>query len=435
MARSSKDIAKRLRFDWRPRPDAFRRWYAVAAVVACGLGAGVWLLLARTHGERQYLPGPVTPAHATFGDQCARCHVAFASATDERCLKCHAARMHSKFEVDTPACRDCHVEHAGRAALLRVDNQSCVACHGALRTTHAAEVALAIADFAAHPEFTARRPEARDTAALRFNHQVHFDPEKVRDNGRQPPAPLECADCHVPDAAGRYMRPIDYAADCQRCHHLTVTTAEIKAPINEIEAPHAEPTVVRAGLTTALLAMGVQRANEIFVGNTTTLLPGRDQRGPVDDSKTLLEFQRKWLAALEQQLYQPFVDTPPLLDHNKSCFLCHVQGEGVDAAGLPRVVETKIPRHWFGRAEFSHRQHDELPCATCHERVKQSALTTEVNLPNRAVCVRCHADGTPQSAGTACTLCHLYHDTSKDPARASATRPRLTTEELIGPAP
>jgi hypothetical protein len=434
MARSSRDIAKRLRFDRRPRPDAFRRWYAVTGLAACVLGAGVWLVLTRTHGDRQYLPGPVSPAHATFGDQCARCHVAFASTTDEKCLKCHAARVHSKFEIDPPACRDCHVEHAGAAALLSVGNRSCVACHGALRSTHTAEVAVAVADFAAHPEFTALRPGQRDATALRFNHRVHFDPEKVRDNGRQPPAPLQCADCHVPDTAGRYMQPLVYETDCQRCHLLKVTAPEIKAPMNEIEAPHDEPAAVRAGLTTALLAMGVQRANEIFVGNTATLLPGRDQRGPVDDSKSLLEFQRKWLAALEQQLYKPFVDAQPVLDNNKYCFLCHLPGDGVDAAGLPRVAETRMPRHWLGRAEFSHRQHDEMRCQTCHERIEQSALTGDVNLPDRALCARCHADGKPQSAGTACTLCHLYHDTSKDPARASAARPSVTIEELLGPS-
>ncbi len=41
MARSSKDIAKRLRFDLRPRPDAFRRWYLAVGLAACLLGAAV----------------------------------------------------------------------------------------------------------------------------------------------------------------------------------------------------------------------------------------------------------------------------------------------------------------------------------------------------------------------------------------------------------
>lgn len=432
MARSSKDLAKRLRFDLRPRPDAFRRWYLGLALTACAIGAAAWWLLGRATGERQYLPGPVSAAHATFGDRCAHCHVAFASAPDEKCLACHAPRIHSQFELNPPACRDCHVEHQGSAGLLTIGNQSCVGCHGALHSNRKPAIAVDIVDFAGHPEFVPLRAGTRDPAALRFNHQLHLDRDKVRDNGRQPPGPLVCADCHLPDAAGRFMAPIRFEAHCQRCHELKVTASDIPAPLNQIEAPHAAPDAVRTGLEQALLVMGAQRASEIFAGEAGVLIPGRVGRGPIDDSKSLLEFQRKWLVALERHLYAPFDPTPPLLESNKHCFLCHLQGDGVGDGGLPRVVDAAIPNPWLHHAVFSHRAHDALPCEACHAGIATSALTDDVNLPSRVVCAQCHADGRQQSAGTDCTLCHLYHDTSKDPAAAAGRRPKRTVDELLG---
>jgi hypothetical protein len=96
------------------------------------------------------------------------------------------------------------------------------------------------------------------------------------------------------------------------------------------------------------------------------------------------------------------------------------------------VVDTKLPSRWLLRGEFSHARHDKLPCATCHRGVEDSALTADVNLPAHAVCVQCHADGVAQSAGTGCMLCHLYHDTSRDPAKRAAARPALTIDKLLG---
>ena len=62
----------------------------------------------------------------------------------------------------------------------------------------------------------------------------------------------------------------------------------------------------------------------------------------------------------------------------------------------------------------------------------QSALTTDTNLPRNDTCLQCHVDGVQQSAGTNCMLCHLYHDTSKDPALRALKRKELTIEKLKG---
>lgn len=422
MARSSKDIAKRLRFDHRPRPDAFRRWYLATGLAACLLGAGAWFGLGRTTGERQYLPGPLTPAHATFGERCAHCHVSFASVPDAKCLDCHAQRPHSEFEVRTPPCRDCHVEHRAPQLLLPLSGQACVDCHGDLTSTRNPAVAAHVPSFAAHPQFTPLRDGAQDHAALRFNHRLHLSSKDVNEV-------LTCASCHVVDRDGRYMQPIVFEQHCQRCHELKVTQ-DVPAPISSIAAPHEDPGTIRDALTGDLLSLGAQRGTEIFTVDNTVLLPGRVARGPIDESRSLQEFEKKYLALFEKALYAPFADKAPLLDNNKHCFLCHVQGAEPGPGGLPVVVETKIPARWLMRDGFSHRRHDKLPCETCHAAAKDSSLTSDVNLPGKAVCERCHATDASRSAGTECMSCHRYHHVGD--ALHDQPPPVLTIERLLG---
>jgi predicted CXXCH cytochrome family protein len=99
------------------------------------------------------------------------------------------------------------------------------------------------------------------------------------------------------------------------------------------------------------------------------------------------------------------------------------------------VVEPKVPVRWLAHGEFSHRKHDKVPCETCHPMAAGSVLTSDVNLPGLKVCLQCHTDGAPQSAGTECLLCHLYHDTTKDPAKRAKGAPELTLDKLLGRTP
>jgi hypothetical protein len=428
MARSSKDIAKRLRFDRRPRADLFRRWYFLVGLAACGLGALAWFGFTATAGERQYLPGPLTPAHATFGDRCAHCHVSFASTPDDKCLACHSPRVHAENEVGTPPCRDCHIEHRTATLLVTLSSRECVQCHGDLKSTREPAVSAHIASFTDHPEFLALREGHRDAAAVRFNHQIHLTSDKVTTRK------LDCPSCHVASDDGRYMQPIVFETHCKECHALTA--ADLPSPMGGVAAPHEKPETIRDALRYDLVALGARQADGIFVGNETILIPGRERRGPVDDSKTLQEFSEKWTGKIEAVLYKPFVDQPALLENNKgSCFLCHLQGGGTDPKGFPQVVETKVPARWLARGEFSHRKHDKLPCVSCHPVVEKSHDTADVNLPGHAVCLQCHADGKPQSAGTDCVLCHLYHDTTKHPADRAKATPAASLDKLLGRTP
>jgi hypothetical protein len=460
MARSSKDLAKRLRFDRFPVPDALRRRFGLVGLAAALIGLAVWLALEWTVSARQYLPGPVSQNHATFGDRCETCHVAFESVADDACVACHGTRVHSTVEVGTPACRDCHVEHRHADVFLAVSNQSCIDCHRSLETMGAPpRIEAAIASFTEHPPFTPMREGAVDRAAVRFNHRLHLTSDnmpaddeltKAARASRDAEHRDACAICHRPADDGRLMQPILFERDCRRCH-----PQDALGPIGNVEAVHETPDVIREDLKRQLLVVAVDRADEVFRGQER-ILPGIVERAPADASATLAAYLEKWVGDSEEKLYAPFArpvevgltapvpgrdaaggSGPALLDDNRYCHLCHVPGAAEAGAAavaddLPRIAETRIPARWLQRGEFSHRAHEMLECRHCHPVAAQSALTGDVNLPRHAVCLDCHVDGAAASAGTSCMLCHLYHDTSKDPARRASQRRDVSLETLRG---
>ena len=431
--RSSKDLAKRLRFDPFPRGDRFRRSYALLGIVATLAGIGGWLLLNRTMRDRQYLPGPVSQVHATFGDRCDNCHDQFHSVRNQACLRCHEVRVHSEFEVHTPRCAQCHVEHRFSETLLAVRNANCVDCHRQLVTKRSAPVIQAeIPTFAAHPPFGPLRKGQTDRAALRFNHRIHLTSDKIAKTDK-----LTCASCHQPNKTGTLMLPIRFEPHCKRCHKQ-----EVQGPTGSIEAVHKSPDVVRADLIAQLSVVGIRDAQEIFAPPPVPL-PGRHNR-PIDESNTLREYQEGQLKKLEGALYKSFQEPPPaeagasrlgLLELNKYCFLCHLQSAAAEAGQPASLEATHIPRKWLQRAEFSHRKHELLACKECHGSAETSELTTDVNLPNKERCTQCHVDGALQSAGTDCMSCHLYHDTSKNGALRASRRRAQTTDVFTGKAP
>lgn len=449
MARQAKDIARRLRFHLFPRPDSFRRLYLVAGVVFVLGALAAWAGFATMLGERQYLPDPVSTSHATFGQRCENCHVDFGAVPNTKCHGCHAPRVHSAFEVDTPACRECHVEHR-EDVFLAVSSTLCVDCHADLETRPDPEkkrpqplVNEHIGSFADHPEFVALRQPGSDPAKVRFNHRIHFTSDKMPKEKIANGEKLDCLECHVPEADGRYMKPIMFEDHCERCHEQKVR--EAPSPIGDVAVPHEDPDTIRDVVAAGLVRLAVERPDDIFVAPDVRI-PGRAPREALDDSRTLREYQNKWLEFFEARLYAPFVDNAPLLENNKYCFLCHDQAEGETAGDLPAIAETGIPRRWLRRGEYDHRAHDKLACETCHgvlnpprpwgakPGVEESEKTSDVNLPSRALCQTCHADDSSASAGTNCMLCHLYHDTTKDPTLRKAPHTEQSLDTLLGGA-
>jgi hypothetical protein len=432
--RSSKDLAVRLRFDRFPPLDPFRRRFALVGIAAALLGAGIWAATQLGVGSRQYLPGPVTRNHATFGERCETCHEAFANAPDPRCLACHpgeerAAELpgvgriafaHSPFAVSEDACATCHLEHLGESGLRDVPDVACVGCHGDLRARPGApDVARSVASFPSHPEFGPLRPGRSDPARLRFNHHVHLTTDRIANEK------LECASCHRVDERGLLMQPITFERDCRRCH-----AQEVTGPIAAIEVPHESPETIRAFLDEKLLALGAEEADQIF-GERTTFLPGRSDRGPIDESRTLRDFRNTWRGRLEGELYKSFLDQKPLLESNKLCFLCHLSGRAYEPPALPEVAKTAIPDRWLEHARFGHLRHAKVGCEQCHLGIRESEDTAQVNLPGKALCESCHIADSIRSAGTDCVLCHTYHASRKPGAEEIAAQP-LPLPALLG---
>jgi hypothetical protein len=337
-------------------------------------------------------------------------------------------RVHSRFEAHTPRCAECHVEHRGALLLLTGRSADCVRCHARLVTTRSPPaVQPEITSFATHPAFRPLRAGQSDQAALRFNHRIHLTSDKIAAADK-----LSCASCHQVDQAGARMRAIRFERHCKRCHKQ-----EVQGPVGSIEALHASPERVRADLLAQLAALGIRDADAIFAPPSRPL-PGV-RAAPIDESRTLREYQARWLERLEAVLYRPLQEPAGagagragLLEANKYCFLCHLPGEADAAGDLPAIKPTRIPRRWLVHAEFSHHEHDLLACQACHGNVERSERTGETNLPAKERCLECHVDGVEQSAGTACVLCHLYHDTSKDAALRNARRRALTIDMLVG---
>lgn len=431
MARPSKDLAKRLRFDLFPRPDTFRRWYWLVGLVCTIAGGALWWVMQAGGGQQQYLPGPVSQGHASFGTRCESCHEAYGGVPSANCLGCHADRVHSTFEVSTPDCGSCHVEHRATGVFLAVSNQSCVDCHGDLQSTREPEIQRAIRGFADHPELTPLRTGKKDEAAIRFNHKLHFTTTKIGEDDK-----LACASCHVVAPNGGLMQPIRFVKHCQKCH-----APGGLGPDSSVTTVHDTPEVIREDLKAKLLFAAVNNPDGIF-GSTDPGLPGRVRRDPLSAATSLSNFidatdPKSALAQAETKLYAPLDPTvgagsTSLLDNNKYCFLCHDE-DGTRAAGeLPKIKAPNIPGRWLVHGEFSHRVHDLLTCEHCHPDVKESATTAAVNLPPKDVCARCHIDGELQSAGTSCMLCHLYHDTSKNHLIRDAGRKEISIEAIFG---
>lgn len=449
--RTSRDLARRLPFRHRPAADGFRRFYLLSSTVALIAAVGGWWFFQSSGGERQYLPGPVSGSHASFGDRCESCHTAFAVIADETCMACHASANHHPQQATGPACRSCHLEHVGHEAIDSVTQATCVECHLDLAPHRVgpSEVAPEIASFRQHPEFRHSREGFDDPGQLRFNHAIHLTSPEVD-------PPLACGDCHQPDERGEHMLPIRfqnyekrgrvdnvtasrdpdaeptlrYCIDC----HSQVATA-VPSPFGRIEPPHASPQAIRQQLETEIYALGLREARRIFRDDRARL-PGRPPRQAIDsDSESWIAYRDHWIGEIEAALYAP---APAETDGDRSrrildikhCFLCHYATESEHENRLPEIRATNMPKRWMTRAIFSHLRHDALACEACHGKLEESNDTADVNLPGIETCMTCHIDGSPDSAGTRCTLCHDYH--REDLAPSHRKQPIVEIDVLKG---
>ena len=85
--------------------------------------------------------------------------------------------------------------------------------------------------------------------------------------------------------------------------------------------------------------------------------------------------------------------------------------------------------HWLPKSRFSHAQHKNAECATCHT-AKNSKSASDILIPDIAACRTCHAGAvaTKDQIVSRCDSCHGFHIPTEHPAfrqrlAAGATKP------------
>jgi hypothetical protein len=457
--RDPKQLTDWEELDYFKRPSPFRRLWRIipwaALVVALAAVAG-WTFLPRQ--QTVYEAGPVSTAHRLFNDDCRQCHTetfqtlhrflkqnpSIHAVTDAACSQCHAGAPHHPDKVShETACVGCHREHHGQAVLARVPDGDCVSCHRDLtgQGMKAGTTAFQnVPGFASHPDFVKRWQGApADPGTIRFNHKVHVDPAgvAVRDTkqleaqwGEKPPRDavqletLHCVQCHQPDEAGRYMKPINYEQHCQSCHPLTVqvgTTLQTPAAMHARQqfaaqpAPHVEPVAVRAALRQRLTAFIQQADHQSFLGVPEAEEPLRPVPGAWTGPPPVTKQQFEWVNRQLQQVEDVLFNKPG------GCVYCHREEHPNRRAadGLPVYAPSRINNRvfpvigasarWFPYSRFSHVSHQMLNCAGCHQGIHDSDRTGTLNMPTLADCRVCHSQAASGKARGACAECHTYH--------------------------
>jgi pSer/pThr/pTyr-binding forkhead associated (FHA) protein len=376
--------------------DAFRlkrAWLTKLSMIAILLIMAFLVIdkVTKPKGRAAFMPGGQLSKHASkkdvktgalIGKNCAACHDPWRGVSDAGCTKCHEMMPHSEQQTGTPACADCHPEHRDVAKVAKEADATCVSCHGnvllhvknpALLSTRPKEV-LTITFFGTrHPDFSPRG----DPDKLRFNHALHLNANGIP-NGEGRREVLQCIQCHklvetkgIVDPA-----PLKFRDHCQRCHKLTF---DPRFP----EVPHG------VDLTTVYGAiLEAYAGNRDIVGKSPeetrrilTSLPG-----VASDARAAINFEQV---------------------KKTKCGKCH----DIDRDGKRITAKPEIPTRWLLKGKFTHTRHQEILCESCHENARRSTNTSDVLIPLRKDCTRCH--GVQSVKISRCTTCHEYHERSR----------------------
>jgi hypothetical protein len=488
--RTSKSVAKRHDLNYFKRGSDVRRWQWRIAAVALAVALISLGFSASREGAAMFSQGPMSSAHAVFGERCEACHIPLSATVgwparlvarhpvpDQACLGCHVAPAHHERQVAfTPQCSSCHIEHRGAMRLAATASNTCTQCHANLTTRGdaAPDVASGIYSFTrGHPDFRALRTASdvdRGAAfGLKFNHVAHLEKTLRGPNGGS--VQMVCSDCHrtpIEDAKWRFerssgtkqlayvplpavgssdprigvavdlllhpadgrarMRPAGYRETCSGCHTLEFDE-HIRA-----EAPHADVSTVHNFVVDQLGAYAnahpevVQR--ELKSLQRTGALP---QQIPVPAPHTA----REWIAAR--------VARSETILWRARCNLCHtVSGEAgtrnsAMVQALPQIEPSHQPLRFFASASFSHGAHQAVKCEECHSKAITSKSGIDLLMPAVGVCQRCH-DGMSRPRGPAlaaghaesgCFLCHTYHGWNNPSANPVSAHPGFALSELL----
>lgn len=387
--------------------------------------------------DRVWISGPLSAAHAGLKDNCQACHKqAFVAVRDDSCLSCHKnvadhaapdrlvaahpdlgfqgklrAKLATTFNLPEWSCTQCHKEHEGPGPMPLGGDNDCAGCHAKLTDKLGGTKLLNASDFKdAHPEFRPlvvakpapagadpmlRRVSLADKPAensgLKFPHDVHLSrsggvARMAGQIGGRYDGPLDCGDCHTPDASGVRFRAIEMERDCASCHTLDFARAD--GMVRTLRHGDARQAVAEM--------RDFFRAGRAFEPAVDRRRPGQSlPLGPAGPSGGV--------EARIRAIFSP----------GGACYDCHVVTAPTNPRSLDfRIAPVTLADRYFTRGWFDHRDHDtaDSPCASCHA-AKTSKKASDLLIPGIAVCRDCHAGEHPKGdeIATPCASCHSYH--------------------------
>ena len=375
---------------------------------------GITVLGAALDKKAVFMPGQVSAKHASFVNECVRCHTPTSAiktaVPDSTCTACHKSPMHfGEHSLAAPlTCTACHIVHKGNTILASVTGKDCLRCHTDLKVKDPTfAIHRTITDFGTtHPEFAVmvEDPESgkdirvrlddadrlKDDAKIKLNHKLHLDPELP---GLQS-GPLQCTSCHqAAERKGYLMPPVKFETACVSCHAL-----DFDSKFPDKTVPHAKQP---RGLDLYLRVL------------YTSLWPlSEDAKA---GGKATAQKEKAWIEEQTEKAEEKLFGKKGSRKRGK-CQLCHIndtsphQDLGADDR-FPVLADTAIPGRWFLNSNFNHSAHTMAKCTACHETAPQSEATTDVLLPKVTTCRKCHdARGT---ASASCLECHLFHEVPK----------------------
>lgn len=460
LPRTSKEKSARIDWGYVQRPSRLARvrgwlWALAALLVAAPLTAAT-VAAGLTNSPPGPLaaaasPGPLASPHAAWDAKCEACHTPFTAirsgAVTGQCESCHKPANHhvNQKPASVAGCADCHRDHQGRtASLVRLADEACVRCHGALpdhwlmpSKLGTAERVTSFSRPDGHPEFRT----ADQARTLKFSHATHMTKgmgigtgwafTKIADEaerkryldllGQTDPAAavqLDCKACHQLEADGRTFKPTTFDAHCRACHPLTFDLPVL----SRVQAPHpVQPNELDRFLRRVY--------TERFVADEWKAQPGPD-RGPgrLDPPPAVVAAVKGKIDKAVESARQT------LLAGRTTCLECHFAEFPAVGPRLPtKIKSVTASARPKPHVRFDHTAHRAMDCRHCHpgasaDKKTESAATNrmgdpdavyqhKLDLPGAANCRECHSPAGGVRHG--CTDCHQYH--SSGPGRPTRT--------------
>ena len=369
-------------------------------------------------------PGTLDSAHHFFAGDCTKCHqTAFLTVRDKACLACHAnTAAHAdpaKFnlpQLGNAQCRSCHQDHEGIRGLIRTDQRLCSDCHIDLKArTRDASTFVDVGDFGTnHPEFKVSLPEwdangkfaplrttwaanLKEDSGLKFNHEKHLKPDGL--NTPSGHRTLTCATCHMPEAGGAKMRPVNFDAMCHDCHKLGFDTL---APDREV--PHGKVAAVAYTLNEYYAKVALEG------GYADARSPDIVQQRRRPGSPPLSQQQQQEALAWARQRASEATDS---LFTGKACSTCHKVTPPRTPDDTWHVAPVRVSGVWYADAKFTHAKHTTVKCEDCHGGAPKSTQSSDLLIPGIDNCRTCHGGAKSRDkVPTTCIACHAYHQSA-----------------------